>query len=63
MVEAEDKILSGIEKDPPRVVVKDGQANVEGLNLVSYMPKINNFVEENYKVVDNIDGTQILIPK
>jgi hypothetical protein len=63
MVEAESSILKGMEKDPPEVIVADYHASVQGMNLVSYMPEIKAYVEENYKVVDNIQDTIILVPK
>lgn len=63
MIEAEDKILSGIVNDPPRVVIRDLEAEVEGQKLISYMPKINAYVNENYKVVDKVEGIEIMINK
>jgi hypothetical protein len=63
MVEAEDEILAGIISDPPKVVVKDPGATVQGMNLVEYMPRINGYFEKNYDIVDKIDKVEILIPK
>lgn len=63
MVEAENKILTGIISDPPKVVIRDSEAQVEGKNLVSFMPKIAGYIIKNYKVVDKIDGIEVLIRK
>ena len=63
MIEAEGKVLSGIEKEPPRVVVRDKNALVDGKNLVSYMPEISEYIENSYKVKNIIDGTEILVRK
>lgn len=62
-VDAEEKILEGIKKDMPKVVVRNKKASVQDFNLVSFMPQISEFVDENYKVVDNIQGTEIMVQK
>lgn len=63
MVEAEDKILEGLMSNHPRVIARDPSATTGGVNLIQYMPKINQFVDENYKIVDEVENTEILIPK
>jgi DNA polymerase II large subunit len=63
MKEAEEEILEGITKDPPKVVVRDRNASVAGINLVSYMSEINSYIENDYEVVDTIESTEILIRK
>jgi len=61
MVEAEEKILQGIITDPPEIIVRDKNAEVENMNLVKYMPKIKAHIDRYYKVVDKIDGTEIMV--
>ncbi len=61
MVEAEGRIIEGIVNDPPKVVVRDRSAEVSGMKLVDYMKDIDTYVETNYHVVDNVDGTDVLI--
>jgi len=61
MVEAEKKILQGIIIDPPKVVIRDKKSEVQGMNLVEYMPKINLYIERYYKVVDNVEGIEIML--
>lgn len=61
MVQAEDIIYRGIIIDPPKVVVRDKEAEVAGVNLVSFMPKINNYIERYYRVVGVINGSEIMI--
>lgn len=63
MLEAEEIVLSGIIRDPPRVVVRDKEATTGGENLISHMQKIQSFIDEKYKVVDIIEGTEILTRK
>lgn len=61
MVEAEERILQGIITDPPKVVLRDEHSTVQGMNLVSFMPKINAHIERYYKVIDNVNGTEIMV--
>lgn len=63
MLEAEDRILSGIINDPPKVVVRDLAATTGGLKLVDYMLNTNRYIDDNYELVGNIDSVEILIPK
>ncbi|HTK03890.1 MAG TPA: hypothetical protein VL401_03975 [Alphaproteobacteria bacterium] len=63
MVEAENRILTGIIGDPPKVVIREASAEVEGKNLLNFMPKISDYVNRNYKVVDKIDDIEIMIRK
>lgn len=63
MIEAKDRVFSGIISDPPKVVVRDKNATTGGQNLVSYMGKIGKYVEDNYIVIEEIYGTEIMIPK
>lgn len=63
MVEAEEKILSGIISDPPVVVIRDLTAEVEDIKLSDYMPKIVGQIEGNYKVVNKIEEIEIMIRK
>lgn len=63
MTTAENRILSGIVNDPPKVVIRDLEAEVEGQKLISYMPKINEYINKNYKVVGKIEEIEIMIAK
>jgi hypothetical protein len=63
MMKAEDRVLAGLINDPPRVVIRDLTAEVDDKNLISFMPKISDYVKENYKVIDKIDSTEIMIKK
>ncbi len=63
MIEAENKILTGIINDSPKVVIRELEAQVEGKNLVSFMPQINDYVNKNYKVISIVDGIEIMVKK
>lgn len=58
---AEQKILQGILADPPKVVIRDKNAKVGGLNLIEFMPNIGKYIENYYKVIDHVGGTEIMI--
>ena len=61
MVVAENMVLSGIINDPPKLVVRDKSATTGGENLVNYMPNINRFIDENYQLVDKVDGIEVML--
>jgi hypothetical protein len=59
----ETKILDGLKRDPPKVVFRDKYAHVQGMTLINYFGEINTYIEDRYKVVDNINGTEVLLPR
>jgi len=59
---AEERILQGIKNDTPVVVVRDNHSTTGGVNLMEYMPDIDEYISENYFVVDTVGETDILIP-
>jgi len=63
MTHAENRILDGIVNDPPAVIIRDLTAEVEGLMLVSYMPKISEHIDRNYKVVNKVEEIEIMVAK
>src|SRR3989344_1326128 len=63
MTHAENRILDGIVNDPPAVIIRDLTAEVEGFMLVSYMPKISEHIDRNYKVVNKVEEIEIMVAK
>lgn len=63
MLKAQNIILEGIVKDPPKVIIMDKYAEVEGMNLIAYMPDIKKYIDSKYKVVNIMYQTEVLIPK
>ncbi|MCX7928129.1 MAG: hypothetical protein N2558_00400 [Patescibacteria group bacterium] len=59
---AEDKILDGIKTENPKVILRDSSAEVSGRNLVEYMPRIQEYINSRYTVVDKIGAVDILVP-
>ena len=63
MIEAEDRILEAVISDSPRVVIRDLTSEVEGHKLISFMPKINKYIEDKYKTVERIENIEIMVVK
>lgn len=60
---AEDKVLNGLQSDPPRVVVQQKSASIDDYYLYDYMQKIEKYVSENYEKIEEVEGVEILVPK
>ena len=58
---AEGRVFAGILNDPPKVVIRDRNSEVSGMNLVSYMPRIESYVDKFYVPIKKIENTEILI--
>lgn len=59
---AEPKILNGIRIDPPKVILRDKEASVSDRNLVEYMPRIEEYINSRYTIVNKIGSVEVLIP-
>lgn len=59
----EDRILDGIEKDRPRLVVADRSVVIQGDPITSYAAKINSYLLENYETKEKIGNVEFLVPK
>lgn len=60
---SEDKILQGLEKNPPIVVIRDETTTTGGINLMNNMEFINRYIEQNYTTINKVDSTDIMIKK
>lgn len=58
---AEQRVLAGIIIDPPKVVIRDLTSQVQEMNLVFYMPEINDHIERYYQTVYQVDGIEVLV--
>jgi len=61
MMKAEESILSGIISDPPKVVIRDPDAQVDDRKLIDNMLQIDQYVQDNYARIDKINGIEILL--
>ena len=58
---AEQTILTGIVNSPPKVVIRDLNAKVGGYSLAEYMEDIDQYIVENYVLVDYENNIEILV--
>ena len=57
---AEGRILEGIKKDKPQIVISDRTAVIENLMIVDFAKDIDQYILENYEKIDNVGDTEIL---
>jgi hypothetical protein len=57
---AEGRILDGIIKDKPNIIVSDRTAEVEGQKITEFASKIDQYILENYEKIDDVGDTEIL---
>ncbi len=60
---AEEKILDGLKSNPPKVVVRDSSATIDGAKVIEFASEIESYINRNYLVIDKIGANEILIPK
>ncbi|KKQ55402.1 MAG: hypothetical protein US95_C0002G0002 [Candidatus Woesebacteria bacterium GW2011_GWB1_38_5] len=58
---AEQTILTGIVNSPPKVVIRDLNAEVGGYSLAEYMQDIDQYIVENYVLVDYENNIEVLV--
>lgn len=63
MKAAEDKILQGLNTNPPKVVVRDSSATIDRSKVVEFAPSIESYINKNYLMIDKIGANEILIPR
>jgi hypothetical protein len=63
MAVVEEKVYSALRKDPPIAVVRDSSSIIDGQRIIDFTPKINSFINDNYKQIDKIGENEILIVK
>lgn len=57
---SQDRLLEGLIKDSPRIVVYNRKAIIEGYHITEYASKLSKYIDDNYKKIDSINSTQIL---
>ncbi len=60
---AEDKILAGIKKDQPEIIVADRTVEIEGMKITDFAKDIDQYILENYYMIDNVGAAEILRKK
>ncbi|HCB23037.1 hypothetical protein A3B42_02335 [Candidatus Daviesbacteria bacterium RIFCSPLOWO2_01_FULL_38_10] len=57
---AEDRILQGLEKDRPSIIIADKTVKIEGMPIADFAKKINSYINENYQKIDSTGSVDIL---
>lgn len=60
---AQSRILEGIKKDKPNIVVADRTVRIDKQPITEFGSIINQYLTENYEKIDNIGNTEILRKK
>lgn len=63
MVVAQDRILDGLIADPPKLVVYEEDAVIEGQKATDFMNKISQYIEQNFTQIDRVGKTRIMRKK
>lgn len=63
MYVAGDKILQAIREDPPKVVVRDRLAEIDGQKVVNFAPDIEKYINANYVLIEAVGKNEILMAK
>ena len=58
---AEDKILQGLDKDKPKIIVRDPSATIDGKKVTDFTQKIDMFIDSKYIKQGEIGNNEILI--
>lgn len=56
----ENRILEGIKRDRPNIIVSDRTVEIEGQKIVDFAPKIDKYIHENYHEFDRVGENRIL---
>lgn len=59
----EDRILKGIKKDQPEIIVADRSVDIEGEKITDFARKIDEYILKNYEVIDSLKETMIFKKK
>jgi len=57
---AENRVLEGLIKDAPEIVVVDRTVKIEDEALVDFASKLDRYILENYQEIDKLGNTQIM---
>lgn len=56
----EGRLLEGLKKDHPEIVVSDRTVEIEKQKLVEFAKRLDKYIQQNYQPVDQVGSTQIL---
>lgn len=56
----EDRLLDGLKKDSPNIVVADRSVEIEGNKITNFAKKLDEYILKNYQTFDSTGTTQIM---
>ncbi len=56
----EERLLEGLKKDHPEIVVSDRTVAIEGQKITEFGKGLDEYIQQNYQAVDQVGSTQIL---
>lgn len=59
--ESENRLLEGIRKDRPRIIVSDRTVTIEGINITDFGKDIDQYILQNYQKMDGVGTVDILV--
>ncbi len=60
---SQNRILEGITKDKPEIIVSDRTVIIEGAKIIDFASNIDQYISRNYQKIDSIGTTDILRKK
>lgn len=60
---AGNRVLEGIAKDKPDIIIYDGTTVIEGAKITDFAQEINRYILDHYRKIDNVGTAQILQKK
>lgn len=57
---SEDKFLSALQTNPPKIIVRDRTVEIEGQKIVDYAKKLDEHISMHYDVIDRVGTTEIM---
>ncbi len=57
---AEGRILNGIKQDKPNIIVSDRTVKIEDQPITEFGKEIDQYINENYQLIDQVGTTQIM---
>lgn len=57
---SESRILEGIKRDKPKIIVSDRSVTIEGAKITDFASDIDRYISEHYQKIDSVGSTDIL---
>lgn len=57
---AGDRVLDGLVRDRPNIIISDRNTEIEGIKIKDYAPKIDDYIQQNYEEIDHVGSASIM---